>query len=205
MSKTIKLRKGLDIRLVGVANKVKTEVAAPKTISLKPADFHGMTPRMLVKEGESVKTGQAVFQDKYNEPIKFASPVNGTIQAIVRGDKRRILEVVIALDENQESNSTGTIDISAMSNEEVKEKMLASGLWPFIRQRPLDVIADPANNPKAIFVSAFDSSPLAPDFDFVLHGKNKEFQVGLDALTKLTSGTVHLTINGKTSFRFNIY
>ena len=197
MSKTIKLRKGLDIRLVGVANKVKTEVAAPKTISLKPADFHGMTPRMLVKEGESVKTGQAVFQDKYNEPIKFASPVNGTIQAIVRGDKRRILEVVIALDENQESNSTGTIDISAMSNKEVKEKMLASGLWPFIRQRPLDVIADPANNPKAIFVSAFDSSPLAPDFDFVLHGKNKEFQVGLDALTKLTSGTVHLTINGK--------
>ena len=102
MSKIIKLRKGLDIRLVGVANKVKTEVTKPKTVSLKPLDFHGMTPRMLVKEGESVKTGQSVFQDKYNEPIKFASPVNGTILAIVRGEKRRILEVVITLDENQD-------------------------------------------------------------------------------------------------------
>ena len=197
MSKTIKLRKGLDIRLVGVANKVRTIVAAPKTVSLKPLDFHGMTPRMLVKEGEAVKTGQPVFQDKYNEPIKFASPVNGTILAIVRGEKRRILEVVITLDENQESNSTGAIDINAMSNEEVKEKMLAAGLWPFIRQRPLDVIANPVNTPKAIFVSSFDSSPLAPDFDFVLHGKNAEFQAGLDALAKLTSGTVHLTLNGK--------
>lgn len=197
MSKTIKLRKGLDIRLVGMANKVKTEVAAPKTVSLKPLDFHGMTPRMLVKEGESVKTGQPVFQDKYNEPIKFASPVNGVIQEILRGEKRRILEVVITLDDNQDSKSAGAIDINAMSNEEVKEKMLAAGLWPFVRQRPLDVVADPKNTPKAIFVSAFDSSPLAPDFDFVLHGKNAEFQAGLDALAKLTSGTVHLTINGK--------
>jgi len=197
MSKTIKLRKGLDIRLVGVASKVKTEAATPKTISIKPLDFHGMTPRMLVKEGESVKVGSIIFQNKYSESIKFASPVNGKVEAIVRGEKRRILEVVISTDENQEASTTGAIDINSLSGEDVKTKMLAAGLWPFVRQRPLDVIADPKNEPKAIFVSAFDSSPLAPDMDFVLHGKNAEFQAGLDALTKLTSGKVHLTLNGK--------
>ncbi len=197
MSKTIKLKKGLDIRLVGVANKVKAEVSLPKTVSIKPSDFHGMTPKMLVKEGETVKVGSPVFQDKYNEPIKFASPVNGTLKAIVRGEKRRILEVIIDVAENQDVESIGAIDVNAMSGEDVKSKMLEAGLWPFMRQRPLDVVADPKNEPKAIFISAFDSSPLAPDFDFVLHGKNKEFQAGLDALTKLTSGKVHLTLNGK--------
>jgi len=197
MSKTIKLRKGLDIRLVGVANKVKTDAATPKTISIKPLDFHGMTPRMLVKEGESVKIGSAVFHDKYKESIKFASPVNGKVDAIVRGDKRRILEVVITTDENQEASSPGAVDTSSLSGDDVKAKMLAAGLWPFMRQRPLDVIADPKNEPKAIFVSAFDSAPLAADLDYVLHGKSAEFQAGLDALAKLTSGKVHLTLNGK--------
>jgi len=197
MSKTIKLKKGLDIRLVGVANKVKAEFVQPKTVSIKPSDFHGMTPKMLVKEGESVKVGSLVFQDKYNDPIKFASPVNGTIKAIVRGEKRKILEVIIDVAENQDVNSIGAIDVKEMSGEDVKTKMLEAGLWPYMRQRPLDIVANPKNAPKAIFVSAFDSSPLAPDFDFALHGKNKEFQVGLDALSKLTEGKVHLTLNGK--------
>ena len=197
MSKNIKLRKGLDIRLVGVANKVKTEAATPKSVSLKPIDFHGMIPRMLVKEGASVKIGTPVFQDKYQESVMYASPVNGKVEAIVRGAKRRILEVVISVDENQEVPSVGAIDVNAMSGEDVKTKMLAAGLWPFVRQRPLDVVANPNNEPKAIFVSAFDSAPLAADLDFVLHGKNAEFQAGMDALTKLTSGKVHLTLNGK--------
>ncbi len=197
MSKTIKLKKGLDIRLVGVANKVKAEVSLPKTVSIKPSDFHGMTPKMLVKEGETVKVGSIVFQDKYKESIKFASPVNGVVKAIVRGEKRKILEVLIGLTENQEVESIGAIDVNGMSGEDVKTKMLAVGLWPYMRQRPLDIVADPKNAPKAIFVSAFDSSLLAPDFDFVLHGKNKEFQAGLDVLSKLTEGKVHLTLNGK--------
>ncbi len=197
MSKTIKLRKGLDIRLVGVANKVKTEANMPKTISVKPMDFHGMTPKMLVKEGDEVKKGSIIFQDKYNEPVKFASPVDGKIEAVVRGEKRRILEVLISVNETQTSGEGSKIDVNAMSGDEVKAKMLASGLWPFIKQRPLDVIADPSKAPKAIFISAFDSSPLAPDFDYVLHGKNDAFQAGLDALVKLTEGTVHLTVNGK--------
>jgi Na+-transporting NADH:ubiquinone oxidoreductase subunit A len=197
MSKTIKLRKGLDIRLIGVANKVKTEAALPKMVSIRPADFHGMTPKMLVKEGEQVKSGDIVFQDKYSDSIKYASPVNGKIEAIVRGAKRRIMEVLISVDEAQDFSGGAPIDLAALSSEDVKTKMLAAGLWPFVRQRPLDVVADPNNEPKAIFVSAFDSSPLAPDFDFVLHGKQDEFQAGLDAISKLTSGTVHLSLNGK--------
>ena len=197
MSKTIKLRKGLDIRLVGVANKVKTNAKTPKTVSLKPIDFHGMIPRMLVKEGESVRIGSIIFKDKYRESIKFASPVNGKVQAIIRGEKRRILEVVIDVDENQEAPAASPINISSMSGEDVKLKMLDAGLWPFVRQRPIDIVADPKNEPKAIFISAFDSSPLAPDLDFVLNGKSEEFQAGLDVLAKLTSGKVHLTLNAK--------
>jgi Na+-transporting NADH:ubiquinone oxidoreductase subunit A len=107
------------------------------------------------------------------------------------------MEIVITADESQNFDGGSAIDLGSMSGEQVKEKMLASGLWPFVRQRPLDVVADPTKEPKAIFISAFDSSPLAPDFDFVLHGKSEEFQTGLDAITKLTSGTVHLTLNGK--------
>ena len=197
MSKTVKLRKGLDIRLLGVANKVKTEVPMPKTVSIRPTDFHGMIPKMLVKEGEPVEAGKPVFHDKYNEQIKYVSPVNGTLNAVVRGAKRKILEVVIDVAENQNFEAGSPIDVASMSGNQVKEKMLAAGLWPFVKQRPLDVVANPENAPKAIFISAFDSSPLAPDFDFVLHGKGKEFQAGIDAISKLTEGKVHLNLNGK--------
>jgi Na+-transporting NADH:ubiquinone oxidoreductase subunit A len=197
MSKTVKLRKGLDIRLLGAANKVKTDVPMPKVVSIKPTDFHGLVPKMLVKEGETVTAGQPIFQDKYEEVIKYVSPVNGTLKAIVRGAKRRILEVQIDVSDSQSFDGGAAIDVAGMSGDQVKETMLSTGLWPFVKQRPIDVVADPKQTPKAIFVSAFDSAPLAPDFDFVLHGKNKEFQAGLDALGKLTDGKVHLTLNGK--------
>lgn len=197
MSKTVKLRKGLDIRLIGEANKVRSELVLPKTISIKPADFHGMIPKMVVKEGDQVKAGTCVFYDKYNESVKCVSPVSGTVQAVVRGEKRRIMEIIITADAEIQYESAAPVDVSTLSSEEVKSRMLASGLWMYIKQRPIDVVADPNNAPKAIFVSAFDSAPLAPDFDYVLHGKNKEFQEGLNALSKLTSGSVHLTLNGK--------
>lgn len=197
MSKTVKLRKGLDIRLLGAANKVKTDVPMPKVVSIKPTDFHGLIPKMLVKEGEAVTAGQPIFQDKYEEVIKYVSPVNGTLKAIVRGAKRRIMEVQIDVSESQDFAGGTAIDVAGMSGDQVKETMLSAGLWPFVKQRPIDVVADPNQTPKAIFVSAFDSAPLAPDFDFVLHGKEKEFQAGMDALAKLTEGKVHLTLNGK--------
>ncbi|MFT5778785.1 MAG: Na+-transporting NADH:ubiquinone oxidoreductase subunit A [Crocinitomicaceae bacterium] len=197
MSKSVKLRKGLDIRLVGGAEKVKSELSFPKVVSIKPTDFHRMIPKMVVKEGDAVKAGSILFYDKYNESVKYASTVSGTVKAVVRGEKRRILEVLVDADGEQTFESTSENKLEEMSSEQVKETMLASGLWPFIKQRPLDVVADPNNAPKAIFVSAFDSSPLAPDFDYILHGKDDEFQAGLSALTKLTSGKVHLTLNGK--------
>lgn len=197
MSKTIKLRKGLDIRLLGAANKVKTEFKMPKKVSVKPTDFHGLVPKMVVKVGDKVKAGSIIFYDKYNEPVKCASPVSGTVEAINRGAKRRILEVVIAADPEIQYEAGSAKNPSEMSSEEVKSQLLASGLWMMIKQRPIDIIANPENEPKAIFISAFDSAPLAADLDFVLHGKDEEFQTGLEALKKLTPGKVHLTLNGK--------
>ncbi len=197
MSRTIKLRKGLDIRLVGEANKVKAEFKMPKTVSIKPTDFHLLIPKMVVKAGDRVKAGTVIFYDKYNESVKCASPVSGTVQEIVRGAKRKIMEVVIAADTEIEYETGNAGDPAELSSEEVKSRMLNSGLWMMVRQRPIDVVANPNNEPKAIFVSAFDSSPLAPDLDYILHGRSKEFQTGLEALKKLTSGKVHLTLNGK--------
>ena len=197
MSRTIKLRKGLDISLLGEANKVRAEFKMPNTVAIKPTDFHMLTPKMEVKVGDKVKAGSIIFYDKYNESIKCASPVSGVIQDIVRGAKRKIMEILIAADSEIEYEITDGANPKDLSSDEVKSRMLASGLWMMIKQRPIDVVADPKRTPEAIFVSAFDSSPLAPDFNYILNGKTEEFQAGLEALKKLTSGEVHLTLNGK--------
>lgn len=197
MSKTVKISKGLDISLLGEAEKVKVDLEAPKTVAIKPADFHGLVPKVVLKPGDPVKVGDVVFYDKYNESIKFVSPVSGTLKDIVRGEKRKILDVVLQNDGKDERKKSDIGDLNNMSSDEVREVMLSSGLWPFLKQRPLDIIADPKIQPKAIFISAFDSAPLAPDYDFIIHGNGADFQKGLDALAKLTSGKVHLTLNGK--------
>lgn len=197
MSKSIRLRKGLDIRLLGEANKVKAEFKMPQTVALKPSDFHNMIPKMAVKVGDKVKAGSVIFADKYCESVKCTSPVSGTVEAINRGAKRRILEILITADAETSYEAFQSGNPSEMSAEDVKNTLLNSGLWMMIKQRPLDIVANPNNVPKAIFVSGFDSSPLAPDLDYILHGRGEEFQVGLDALAKLTEGKVHLTLNGK--------
>jgi Na+-transporting NADH:ubiquinone oxidoreductase subunit A len=199
MSKTVKLRKGLNINLVGEADRVKIDAPRSEYYSIKPSDFHGMTPKMVVKAGDKVKAGTIIFHNKYQEEVKFASPVSGEIAEIVRGAKRRILEVRIKADAENQYESFGAKTPSSMSGEEVKALMLSTGLWPFVKQRPVDIVANPKNEPKAIFISAFDSSPLAPDYDFIIHGNKEAFQTGLDALQKLTTGKVHVTLNGKGS------
>lgn len=192
MSRTIKLRKGLDIKLQGEAEQVKT-TAEVSTIAIKPTDFHGLMPKMTVKVGDKVKTGSVIFFDKYQEEIKFVSPVSGEITEVVRGDKRKILEVRIKPDGTNAAEEFGIINPDSMDEASIKKTLLANGLWSFIKMRPLDVIARPNDKPKAIFVSGFDSAPLAPDYDFVLHGETEAFQAGITALSKLTSGKVHLT------------
>lgn len=197
MSKTVRLRKGLDINLLGEADKVKADVKSPAMVALKPADFHGLVPKVVLKTGDKVKRGEVVFYDKYNKDVKFVSPISGTFEEIIRGAKRKILEVRIKADGSDDVVSVDPIDPTSLSADEVKKVMLENGLWPFLKQRPLDIIANPAVKPKAIFISAFDSAPLAPDYDFILHGQDQDFQHGLNAISKLTDGKVHLTLNGK--------
>ena len=196
MSKTVKLRKGLDIKLIGVADKVKDSVEQASMFAIKPTDFHGVTPKMVVKAGDKVKAGDVIFFNKYQEDVKFLSPVSGEIKEVVRGAKRKILEVLISADSSIDYKDFGVKAAESMSAEEVKAHVLASGLWPLIKMRPCDVVAKPTDAPKAIFVSAFDSSPLAIDYDYALHGEEKSFQAGLEVLKQLTTGKVHLTMNG---------
>ncbi len=187
MSRTIKIREGADIRLVGKAENKLSDASKSAVFAIKPTDFHGLIPKLTLKEGAEVKAGTPIFYDKTNKHIKFVSPVSGEVIKIERGEKRKILEVRILPDSNNSHESLEKVtDLS--NSESVKSAMLSSGLWPFLRQRPFSVIANPADNPKAIYVSTFSSAPLAPDPDFVMTGRDADFKAGLQALTALNGG-----------------
>ena len=194
MSRIITVRKGLDIRLKGEAEKVILESPIPSSIAIKPTDFTGLVPKLLLKEGEKVKAGTPIFIDKYRESIIYVSPVSGTIASIIRGAKRKIMEIVINCDKDIQYDKIEVKDVAKMDRNEVKQMMLKGGLWPFLRMRPIDIVADPKDTPKSIFISGFDSNPLSPDNDFILHGKKAEFNAGVEVLKKLTDGTVHLQV-----------
>lgn len=194
MSKSIKIRKGLDINLIGEADKVVVDAPRSKTYALKPVDFHGVIPKMALRVGDKVKAGGVVFKNKYNMDINFVSPVSGTLKDVVRGAKRSILSIVIEADDTDEYETINVPSMDTMDGENARQFLMSAGLWPLIKMRPLDVIAKPADTPMAIYISGFDSAPLAADYDYTLHGKDKEFQAGVDILKKLTSGTVHLTL-----------
>ena len=196
MGKSIKIKKGLNINLVGEADKVLSNHASD-IYSVKPPNFHGAIPKLLVKEGDEVLAGTPLFFDKNNEKVKICSPVSGEVASIVRGEKRRILEIRVLADKELKYQDFGAANPNDLSTEQVKEKLLNAGAWPFVRQRPYDVIANPDQKPKAIFISGFDSNPLAADFDFVVQDKADEFQLGLDAIKKLTDGKVHLGLRGE--------
>ena len=197
MSDTITIRKGLDLPISGTAEQRLTDARSITTYAVKPTDFVGLTPRLLVEEGEAVNVGDALFCDKHDERIRFTSPVSGKVKAIVRGEKRKLLEVVVEAD----FKSAGSIGLDYKSSptpkmpqtaNEIKAAMLQCGLWTMLRQRPFGTIANPDDKPKAIFVSAFSSAPLAPDYDFVMQGKEEWLKKGLEALTQLTEGMVHI-------------
>jgi len=196
MSTVHKIKKGLDIKLLGEAEKTIVDLNA-KRFAIKPPDFIGCFPKMLVIEGDTVKAGSPLFFDKYRDNIQFTSPVSGKVVGIIRGAKRKLLRVIIESDEKQEAVDFGKIDMKAATKESLTEILLKSGIWPMIRQRPYSTVANPKDDPKAIFISAFDTAPLAPDFDLIVHGQGKVFQAGIDVLIKLTSGKVHLNIDNK--------
>jgi Na+-transporting NADH:ubiquinone oxidoreductase subunit A len=198
MPKTITLSKGLNIRLKGDAEKTLREFTALH-FAVKPTDFIGVFPRMLVKEGDAVKAGTPLFIDKHRENICFSSPVSGMVSEIKRGDKRVLLEVRIEPDGKNDQEKFGAADPALLTKTEITEKLLKSGLWSLIRQRPYGIIANPDQTPKAIHISAFDTAPLAPDYDFIINGKGDLFQTGIDALAKLTDGKLHLNISNNTS------
>jgi Na+-transporting NADH:ubiquinone oxidoreductase subunit A len=202
MSKDIRIKKGLDINLKGGAEKVTQEATSSNVYTLKPEDFHSIIPKLSVKVGEKVKTGQAVFYNKANEEMKFPSPVSGEVVDIIRGEKRKILALKINADNEQQFVDFGIKDPKALKADEIKTHLLASGCWPFIMQRPYDVIANPVKAPKAIFVSAYASAPLAADYDYVLEGKENELQAAVTALSKLTSGKVHVSVGKKSNSPF---
>ena len=199
MSKDIRIKKGLDIKLVGVAEKNTTKSSQSSVYAVKPEDFHGITPKLVAKEGADVKAGDTLFYSKSDERILFPSPVSGKVTEVIRGARRKVLAVKIAADATQVYKDFGVKDADAMSAEEVKNHLFASGCWPFVKQRPYDVVANPNQAPKAIFISAYASAPLAADLEYTLAGKEAELQAAITAVSKLTEGLVHVSVGANTT------
>ena len=200
MSKDIRIKKGLDIKLIGVAEKTTTNSSLSSVYSVQPEDFHGITPKLVAKEGAEVKAGDTLFYEKSDERILFSSPVSGKVTEVIRGARRRVMAVNIAADTTQIHKDFGIKDASEMSAEEVKNHLFSSGCWPFIKQRPYDVVANPDQTPKAIFISAYASAPLAADLEYTLAGKEAELQTAITAISKLTEGKVHVSVGANSMF-----
>lgn len=198
MLKIIKLKRGLDIHLLGEAARKLVCLPQAASYALKPDDFVGVTPKLLVREGDRVKAGNALFFDKNNPQVLFSSPVSGVVSAVRRGEKRKLQEIVVTPDAEQVYEPFTVPDLNKASREDVAGVLLAAGLWPCLVQRPYGIIADPGQTPKSIFVSGFDSAPLAPDMNFVLAEEFDNLKTGFEVLKKLTSGKVHLGLKAGT-------
>ena len=185
MANVIKLRKGLDINLKGKASLQKFSVKAAAQYALVPDDFVGMTPKVVVREGDKVKAGDTLFVNKKQNDVKFSSPVSGVVSAVVRGDRRKVLRVVVEADKDQQFVDYGEKQVASLNGEAVVNSLLEAGLFGYINQLPYAVSTTPEAKPKAIFVSALRDMPLAGDFEFELQGNERDFQTGLTALSKI--------------------
>lgn len=185
MTRVIRLRRGLDINLAGRAEKTIVALKPDGTFALRPDSFEGIKPKVLVKEGDKVKAGEALFINKTYPNVKFSSPVSGTVSLVERGDRRKLLSVRIEADKEQEFIDFGVKDIATLSGEQVVENLLEAGLFGYINQLPYAISTNPETKPKAIFVSALRDMPLAGDFEFELQGQKKDFQTGLTALSRI--------------------
>ena len=197
MIKHIHLNKGLDIPVKGAAElKVEKNIIS-EVVSVKPVNFKNLTPKLMVREGDEVKAGSILFVDKYRPEIGFASPVSGTVESVVRGEKRKLLEVRVKASQTTDYIKFETPELSKATAQEIKKVLLESGLWAAMKQRPYGTVANHADEPRAIFVSAFDSAPLAPDYNFTLKDEAANLQVAVDVLNKLTKGGVFVGVNAK--------
>ena len=185
MASVIKLSKGLDMNLKGKAVKEKTNIVRGSELALTPDAFVGMTPKVVVKEGDMVKAGDALFVNKQYPDVKFASPVSGQVSAVIRGERRKVLCVKVKADQEQQYVDYGKKDLAQLDGEAVKQALLEAGLFGYIDQLPYAVSTNPETQPKAIFVSALRDKPLAADFEFELEGNENDFQTGLTALSKM--------------------
>lgn len=185
MANVIKLKKGLDINLKGKATAKVSAASASKVYGLVPDAFWGMKPKVVVKEGDEVKAGDALFVNKLHPEMKFVSPVAGKVTLVERGDRRKVLSVQVEAAATQQYVDFGKKQVNSLNAEQVKEALLESGLFGFIIQRPYAVVANPDDQPKAIFVSAFSDMPLAVDTNVTLKGQEANFQTGIDALAKI--------------------
>ena len=197
MANLIKLRKGLDINLKGKAAAEVVAVKEPGFYALCPDDFTGVTPKVVVKEQEYVMAGGPLFIDKNHPEVQFVSPVSGVVTSVERGARRKVLSITVEAAQEQDYEEFGKEDVSKMDAVSVKAALLKSGMLAFIKQRPYDIVADPTVAPRAIFVSAFDTNPLAPDFELALKGEEVNFQTGLDALAKIAKTYLSISVNQK--------
>ncbi len=202
MSENLRITKGLNINLVGAAEPSTSKAVSSNVYAINLLDFHGMTPKMLVKEGAEVKAGEPLFYNKDFENMLFVSPVSGELIEIVRGARRKILTIKILADKEQQVLQHEILNLEQATDEDIRAYLLQAGCWPFIRQRPYDLIANPNRTPKAIFISAYVTAPLAADMDYILQGKEKELQTAIRALGKMTPGLVHVSVgkNGNSPF-----
>jgi len=194
---TFRIKRGRNISITGEAKKEIVKLPLPKRIAVQPLDYKGLNSRLSVKVDDHVKVGSPILSDKINPKCKVLSPASGKVIAVNRGQKRALLEIVIETDGKQEVevlDSISKTDVGRLTRDKIIDHLLEGGLWPVIRQRPFSKIAQPEDFPKAIFIHAMNTEPLALDIDFVLKEEKEHFQVGLDIIAKLTKGKVHLCI-----------
>ncbi len=203
MASLIKLKKGLDIALEGVPQQSMASVKEDPSWTFVPDDFNGLTPKILVRAGEPVAVGQPVICDKLHPEIQIVSPVSGTLESVNRGERRKVLSVVVKKDGKSTSTSLPAIDPRKASADAVKKAMLERGVWPFLVQRPYCTIADPEVQPRDIFVSLLDTAPLAPSFEMVVKGQEAALQAGITALSRLTSGKVYVGVAARTQLNLS--
>lgn len=188
-----KIKKGLNVRLAGEAAPQLRDVKQAAEYALRPGDFCGITPKVLVKEGESVLVGTPLFVDKATEKVKFVAPVSGIVKSVERGERRKLLSIRIQPDSAQVSKSFDVTGYKTMEANTMKSLLLESGVFGFFRQRPYDVVPSPDVAPKSIFISAFSTMPLAADFNFVVQGQEEDFKEGVAALSRIAK--VHVGVS----------